>query len=207
LFRVVERDYNGQRATQIRSCEGGTFINRWRSKGLPHPRVIFNGCELPRANPPLRKKTKSIASAQANSGKPPQKLNFSSPTPPPPPNNPNSTPKPKAHKAAPERQGGMRLAALARGGAGRASLSGGEMRTVRDWEQLEDEQAAAAAAAAGGGHQGVPQLPSARSSSSSPLLCGYAHNPPRPTRERIVPLLTYSERHRESEICASGLTV
>ncbi|CAM9641451.1 unnamed protein product, partial [Pylaiella littoralis] len=37
----------------------------------------------------------------------------------------------------------MRLAALARGGAGRASLSGGEMRSVRDWELLKDAEAAA----------------------------------------------------------------
>ena len=39
--------------------------------------------------------------------------------------------------------GGMRLAALARGGEGRASLSGGEIRSVRDWELLEKKQAAA----------------------------------------------------------------
>lgn len=37
----------------------------------------------------------------------------------------------------------MRLAALARGGAGRASLSGGEIRSVRDWELLQDKQASA----------------------------------------------------------------
>lgn len=40
-------------------------------------------------------------------------------------------------------EGGMRLAALARGGEGRASLSGGEMRSVRDWELLKAEHAAA----------------------------------------------------------------
>lgn len=36
----------------------------------------------------------------------------------------------------------MRMAALARGGAGRASLSGGEIRSVRDWELLKDAEAA-----------------------------------------------------------------
>ncbi|CAM9771530.1 unnamed protein product [Ectocarpus sp. 6 AP-2014] len=40
-------------------------------------------------------------------------------------------------------EGGMRLAALARGGEGRASLSGGEMRSVRDWDLLKAEHAAA----------------------------------------------------------------
>ncbi|CAM9355835.1 unnamed protein product [Ectocarpus fasciculatus] len=40
-------------------------------------------------------------------------------------------------------EGGMRLAALARGGEGRASLNGGEMRSVRDWELLKAEHAAA----------------------------------------------------------------
>ncbi|CAM9135722.1 unnamed protein product [Ectocarpus sp. 12 AP-2014] len=40
-------------------------------------------------------------------------------------------------------EGGMRLAALARGGEGRASLSGGEMRSVRDWELLKAAHAAA----------------------------------------------------------------
>lgn len=37
----------------------------------------------------------------------------------------------------------MRMAALARGGAGRASLSGGEIRSVRDWELLKDKHAEA----------------------------------------------------------------
>lgn len=53
--------------------------------------------------------------------------------------------KPSHGKASEKQQtagGGMRLAALARGGAGRASLSGGEIRSVRDWELLKDKQAA-----------------------------------------------------------------
>lgn len=52
-----------------------------------------------------------------------------------------------SHGKAPEGQqaagGGMRLAALARGGEGRASLSGGEIRSVRDWELVKDKHAAA----------------------------------------------------------------
>ncbi|CAN0055726.1 unnamed protein product [Scytosiphon promiscuus] len=39
--------------------------------------------------------------------------------------------------------GGARLAALARGGAGRASLSGGEMRIMRDWDLLKNTREAA----------------------------------------------------------------
>lgn len=37
----------------------------------------------------------------------------------------------------------MRLAALARGGAGRASLTGGETRSARDWDLLKDAETAA----------------------------------------------------------------
>eukprot|EP00752_Nemacystus_decipiens_P007697 g6880.t1 len=47
----------------------------------------------------------------------------------------------EGHQAA---GGGMRISALARGGAGRASLSGGEIRSVRDWEMLKDKQPTAA---------------------------------------------------------------
>lgn len=59
----------------------------------------------------------------------------------------------EGHQAA---GGGMRMAALARGGAGRASLSGGEIRSVRDWELLKDKQAAASDV--DGGHLSVYQL-------------------------------------------------
>lgn len=38
----------------------------------------------------------------------------------------------------------MRLAGLSRGGDERASVHGGELRNVRDWELLKDEQALAA---------------------------------------------------------------
>lgn len=38
----------------------------------------------------------------------------------------------------------MKLVGLARGGEGRASLSGGEMRNARDWDLLKDEHAVAA---------------------------------------------------------------